>query len=61
MSVFHSGAVLIRLIGEVDRRDAVHERELETFGYGMNQWAKSEGSLPAICPVRIIRKARIAA
>ena len=49
MSVFLSGAVLIGIDREVDRRDAVHGANCENYGYGMNQWAKSEG-LPAICP-----------
>lgn len=49
MSVFLEGAVLIGIDREVERRDAMHGANCESYGYGMNQWAKSEG-LPEICP-----------
>lgn len=49
MSVFLSVAVLIGIDREVDRRDAVHDANCKSYGYGMNQWAKSKG-LPEICP-----------
>ena len=49
MSFFLGGAVLIGIDREVDRRDAVRGENCKNYGYGMNQWAKSEG-LPAVCP-----------
>lgn len=49
MYAFLIGAVLVGIEREVDRREAVHVENCKSYGYGMNQWARSEG-LPAICP-----------
>ena len=48
MSVFLSGAVLVGIGREVDRRGAVHVENCKSYGYGMNQWARSEGR-PDVC------------
>ena len=50
MSVFLSGAVLIGIDREVEKASTLcMARTVRTYGYGMNQWAKSEG-LPVIGP-----------
>lgn len=49
MSSFLGVVVLIGIDREVDRRDAMRGENCKSYGYGMNQWAKSKG-LPEICP-----------
>ena len=49
MSVFLSGAVLVGVSRETQRREVVHESDCQIYGYGMNKWARSEGR-PEVCP-----------
>ena len=45
---FFIGVLQTTISREVERRAAVHVEDCQSYGYGMNQWARSEGR-PDVC------------